>query len=81
MLEASGKFYMVYRYIYDGDNGYTDAIFPASEYIFALNYLNKLAQEDDAYEWNTEEELRMVLPGKYSYELVYFEELTMDEEI
>jgi hypothetical protein len=81
MLEADGKFYMVYRYSYDGQNRYTDAIYPASEYIFAMDYLRKLAAEDAAYKWNTDEELKKINPGQYCYEVVYFEELTMNEEL
>lgn len=75
------KFYMVYRYSYDGHTAHNDPVFPASEYAIALQYLNKLYRENDSYEWNTDVELRRLLPGQYSYETVYFEEMTMDEEI
>ena len=75
------KFYMVYSYIYDGTTGHNDVLFPASSEHKAMEYLFNLRMNDEEYEWNTLTSLRKKLPGEYDYEEIYFEELTMDEEV
>lgn len=79
MLEANGRFYVVFSYHYDGYNGWNDPVFPASEWTFAMDYLRKQQEEDDDFQWNTETSLRKDLP--YGYTELYIQEMTMNEEV
>ena len=75
------KFYMVYSYTWDGEHAYTDATYPASTKEKAMDYLRSRMAEDEGFYWNTAEELKKNLPGQYDYQLLFFDELAMDEEI
>ena len=81
MLEANGTFFMVFSYTYDGEHGWNDPVFPASDFSLALEYLRKQKEENDAFYWNDERSLRVNLPGQYDYKELYIEEMTMNKEI